>query len=216
MRGRGLDAELGGTLRITGTSQDIVPVGRFDLIRGRLDILGQRLTLDTAILRLTGNFVPEIEVEATAERDSTVVTVSIEGEATEPEVTFSSNPSRPEEEVLALLLFGRDVTELSALQALRIAAAVNTLAGKGGEGIVGNLRKGFGLDDFDVTTDDEGNAGLRLGKYISDDIYTDVEVDSGGETTINLNYQINRNVKARASAGSGGDSGLGIYFEKDY
>ncbi|WP_242533874.1 translocation/assembly module TamB domain-containing protein [Salipiger bermudensis] len=216
VRGRGLDAELGGSLRITGTSQDIVPVGRFDLIRGRLDILGQRLTLDTAILRLTGDFVPTIEVEATAERDGTVVTVSIEGEATEPEVTFSSNPSRPEEEVLALLLFGRDVTELSALQALRIAAAVNTLAGQGGEGIVGNLRRGFGLDDFDVTTDDEGNAGLRLGKYISDDLYTDVEVDSGGETSINLNYQINRNVKARASADTGGDSGLGIYFEKDY
>ncbi|MBN9885802.1 translocation/assembly module TamB domain-containing protein [Salipiger abyssi] len=216
VRGRGLDAELGGTLRLTGTSQDIVPVGRFDLIRGRLDILGQRLTLERAILRLTGNFDPTLEVEATTERDGTVITVALEGQATSPEVSFRSNPSRPEEEVLALLLFGRDVSELSALQALRIAAAVNTLAGKGGEGIVGNLRQGFGLDDFDVTTDEQGNAGLRLGKYISDNVYTDVEIGSDGNTDVNLNIQINRNVKARGQVSTSGNTGFGVFFEKDY
>ncbi|MCR8546756.1 translocation/assembly module TamB domain-containing protein [Salipiger sp. P9] len=216
VRGRGLDAELGGTLRLTGTSQNVVPVGRFDLIRGRLDILGQRLTLEKAILRLTGDFDPTLEVEATSERDGTVIKVALDGQATSPEVSFSSDPARPEEEVLALLLFGRDVTELSALQALRIAAAVNTLAGKGGEGIVGNLRRGFGLDDFDVTTDDQGNAGLRLGKYISDNIYTDVEINSGGDTAVNLNIQINRNVKARGQVSTDGNTGFGVFFEKDY
>ncbi len=35
VRGRGLDAELGGTLRLTGTTRDIVPSGAFNLIRGR-------------------------------------------------------------------------------------------------------------------------------------------------------------------------------------
>ncbi|MAB07059.1 MAG: translocation/assembly module TamB [Rhodobacteraceae bacterium] len=216
VRGRGLDAELGGTLRLRGTSQDIVPEGRFDLIRGRLDILGQRLTLERAVLRLTGDFIPTIEVEAVTERDGNTITVAIEGEATSPEVSFSSTPSRPEEEVLALLLFGRNVGELSAFQALRIAAAVNTLAGRGGEGIIGNLRQGFGLDDFDVTTDAEGNAGLRAGKYLSENIYTDVEVDSSGETSIDLNLQVNKNVKARGRATSAGDTSLGIFYEKDY
>lgn len=215
VRGRGLDAELGGSLTLTGTSDDIVPSGQFELIRGRLDILGQRLVLEKAILQLTGDFIPTIDVLATTDVESATVSVALQGEATSPEVTFSSDPARPEEEVLALLLFGRDLGELSALQALQIASAVNSLAGRGGEGIIGNLRQGFGLDDFDVTTDSEGNAGLRLGKYITEKVYTDVEVSSG-ESSINLNYQINRNIKAQTSATSDGDTTLGIFFEKDY
>ena len=43
VRGRGLDAELGGSFRLTGPVTDIQPVGAFQLIRGRLSILGQRI-----------------------------------------------------------------------------------------------------------------------------------------------------------------------------
>ncbi|NDW00680.1 translocation/assembly module TamB domain-containing protein [Salipiger sp. PrR002] len=215
VRGRGLDMELGGALRVTGTSNDIITQGRFDLIRGRLDILGQRLTLDTASMALTGDFIPTLDIAATSQVESTTVTVSITGLATSPEVDFTSDPSRPEEEVLALLLFGRDLTEISGFQALQIAAAINTLAG-GGSGAVDNLRQGFGLDDLDVTTNDEGEAGLRLGKYISDNIYTDVEVDSGGDSAVNLNIKITPSLKAKGSVTSDGDSTLGMYFERDY
>ena len=35
VRGRGLDAELGGRLRLSGTTSDVVPIGQFDLIRPR-------------------------------------------------------------------------------------------------------------------------------------------------------------------------------------
>ena len=46
MRGRGLDAELGGSVRLTGPVTNIQPVGGFSMIRGRLSILGQRITFD--------------------------------------------------------------------------------------------------------------------------------------------------------------------------
>ncbi|SDH18982.1 translocation/assembly module TamB domain-containing protein [Alloyangia pacifica] len=215
VRGRGLDMELGGALRITGSSSDVITEGRFDLIRGRLDILGQRLTLDRASMALTGGFIPTLDIAATSQVESTTVTVSITGLATEPDVEFSSDPSRPEEEVLALLLFGRDITEISGFQALQIAAAVNTLAGRG-SGAVDGLRQNLGLDDLDVTTNDEGEAGLRLGKYISEDIYTDVEVDSGGDSAVNLNIKITPSLKAKGSVTSEGDSTIGLYYEHDY
>ena len=216
VRGRGLDAELGGQLRVTGSTANMIPEGRFDLIRGRLDILGQRLTLSEAYLQLTGSFDPILRVVATTERDGTTITVTIEGDAMEPEVSFTSSPSRPEEEVLALLIFGRDAGQLSAFQALRLAAAVNTLSGRGGSGIVDNLRKGFGLDDLDVTTDAEGNAGLKFGKYINENLYTDVAVGSDGETEVELNFKVSPSVTARGSVKSDGNTSLGIFFERDY
>ncbi|ETW11949.1 hypothetical protein ATO8_14822 [Roseivivax marinus] len=216
VRGRGLDAELGGELQIGGTLQNPVPQGRFDLIRGRLDILGQRITLSEAYVQLLGDFNPFIYVRADTQRDENTISIIIEGPVNDPEVTFQSTPDRPEEEVLALLLFGRDLSEISGLQALRIAAAVNTLAGNGGGGILENLRQSTGLDDIDIQTGADGQTELRVGRYINERAYTDVTVNSAGETEINLNLTVTPNITARGTATSTGNTGVGIYYERDY
>lgn len=216
VRGRGLDAELGGQLRLTGTSSDIIPQGRFELVRGRLDILGKRLNLTTGQVSLRGSFDPRLFFVAQSETDDAVVQITVEGPASEPEVTFSANPDLPQDEVLARLLFGRNITEISPLQALRMAAAIRTLAGKGGEGVIGELRGSFGLDDLDVSTDAAGVTNVSVGKYISENIYTDITVGSDGSSEVNLNLNISPSVKARGSVGSYGESTLGIYFERDY
>ena len=216
VRGRGLDAELGGQIRLRGTLSDIVPEGRFDLIRGRLDILGQRIGLDEASIVLQGSLVPTIGVVATTQRNDTTIRFEIRGPVAEPDVTISSTPDRPEEEVLALLLFGRDVTEISAFQALRIASAINTLVGRGGDGVVERIRMGFGVDDLDVSTAEDGTTELRVGKYLTENIYTDVTVGAGGESSVNLNLDITPSITARGTASSTGNTGLGIFFERDY
>ena len=78
------------------------------------------------------------------------------------------------------------------------------------------LRENIGVDDLDVTADEDGNAALRVGKYISDNIYTDVMANSQGETTINLNIDLTDTVTVRGGAGSNGETSLGIFFERDY
>lgn len=216
VRGRGLDAELGGSLRLGGTTNDIVPIGEFNLIRGRLDVLGKRFTLNEGQVALQGAMVPWILFSATTEQGDYTITLTLEGEASEPALNITSSPELPEEEVLARLLFDRGLTTLSPLQAAQLASAVATLAGKGGEGIVAKLRSGIGLDDLDIGTDAEGNATLRAGKYLSENLYSDVAVDSSGKTEINLNLDITPNLTARGSVGSDGNSGIGIFFERDY
>ncbi|THD85434.1 translocation and assembly module protein TamB [Aliigemmobacter aestuarii] len=215
IRGRGLDAELGGELRVAGTTDQVVPSGAFALIRGRLDILGKRLNLSEATLQLEGDFNPILRILASTESDGIVSSVSIEGPADTPEVSFVSVPELPEEEVLARLLFDRGLTNLSALQAVQLASAVATLAGRGGEGIVSKLRKGIGLDDLDVETDADGGTSVRAGKYISRNVYTEVEVDDKGQSEINLNLDITPNLTVRGTAGGDGTS-IGIFLEKDY
>ncbi|SDY35492.1 translocation/assembly module TamB domain-containing protein [Citreimonas salinaria] len=216
VRGRGLDAELGGTLRLTGTTTDLVPVGQFDLIRGRLDLLGQRLTLDEGSVALRGSFDPVVNFVARAEAEGTEIRIAITGFASSPELTITSSPDLPQDEALALLLFGRDAGSLSALQALQLAAAVRTLSGRGGLGLTEQLRSGLGVDDFDISTDAEGNAEARVGAYISRNIYTGVTVGSDGESAVTLNLDVTDDVTVRGRAGSDGDTALGIYFERDY
>ncbi|MBE2276640.1 MAG: translocation/assembly module TamB domain-containing protein [Rhodobacteraceae bacterium] len=216
VRGRGLDAELGGTIYLGGTLNALIPSGGLQLIRGRLDILGKRLTLSQATLNLEGDFVPDLIVRATNTTDDVTSIVSITGPATAPVVTFSSDPEMAQEEVLAWLLFGRGLDTISAFQAAQLASAVATLAGRGGEGIVGRLRKGFGLDDLDFQTDASGSASLSAGKYISEKVYTEVSVGQDGNTRINLNLDVRPGVTVKGRVDSDGDSGIGVYLEKDY
>ncbi|HKL69897.1 translocation/assembly module TamB domain-containing protein [Salibaculum sp.] len=217
VRGRGLDAELGGSLRLTGTSAAVVPIGRFDLLRGRLDILGQRFDLTEGYAQLQGDFAPYLRLVARTEaRSGTDVSIIIEGPADNPEVRFESSPELPQDEVLAQLLFGRDLSSISPLQAVQLASAVATLSGRGGGGALEGLREGLDLDDFDVTTDEDGNAAVRAGKYISENVYTDITVGADGTSEINLNLDVTDDVTARGSFGSEGESSLGVFYERDY
>jgi translocation and assembly module TamB len=216
VRGRGIDAELGGQIRLLGRTDAIVPSGGFNLIRGRLDILGKRLVLDRADLALEGSFVPVLQVAASSESDGVVSTVEIEGPADDPTVSFTSVPSLPQEEVLARLLFGRGLESISALQAAQLANAVAVLAGRGGEGLVNRLRRSFGLDDFDLVTADDGTTALTVGKYVAENIYTEVEIEQGGSTNINLNLDLREGVTIKAGVTDDGETGIGIFMERDY
>lgn len=216
VRGRGLDAELGGELRIGGTTDAIVPAGGFDLIRGRLDILGKRLVLSRASMRLEGDFDPFLDVLAANQGASVTTFVGIEGPASNPEVRFFSSPELPEEEVLSQLLFDRDLSSLSPLQAARLAGAVATLAGKGGAGLMSKLRGGLGLDDFDVNTNAQGATEVTAGKYINDRTYTEIQMDDAGNSEIHLNFDLTDAITLRARSNSDGDSGVGVFLEKDY
>lgn len=216
IRGRGLDAELGGSLRLQGTTAEIIPAGAFDLVRGRLDILGKRFSLDEGHLQLQGEFIPTVRLGASTTVDQVVTTILVEGPATDPMIHFTSQPELPEEEVLALILFGRDLTTISPFQAAQLASAVASLAGRGGEGIVGRLRQGFGLDNLDIQTSEGGAAAVTAGKYLSRNLYSEVTVDSEGKSQINLNLDLTKSVTVKGRATSDGTTGVGIYLEKDY
>lgn len=216
LRGRGIDAELGGSIRLQGTSAAVVPSGAFSLIRGRLDILGKRLVLSQADLLLEGSFVPSLVISANSQSDGVTSYVTIEGPADDPDVAFSSSPDLPQEEVLARLLFGRGLESISALQAAQLAQAIAVLAGRSGESLLGKLRKGFGLDDLDVVTAEDGTAALTVGKYILENVYTEVEIEQGGTSQINLNLDLRPGVTVKGRIGADGETGIGIFVERDY
>lgn len=216
IRGRGLDAEVGGRLRLTGTTNDIVPQGSLSLIRGRLSLLGNRIELTEARATLEGDFDPFIAVTAETTVDDTAIQIRIDGQATDPEITFSSVPDLPQDEIFSRLIFGRSISEISALQALRLANGIATLTGRSGGGVIGNLRQGFGLADLDIGQNDDGALAVRAGAYISENIYTGVEVGADGEAEVNINLDLTKNLTARGAVSNKGEASIGIYFERDY
>ncbi|MEM9247093.1 MAG: translocation/assembly module TamB domain-containing protein [Pseudomonadota bacterium] len=218
VRGRGLDAELGGSFDIGGTTRTPAPVGEINVVRGRLDILGKRLDLsEDGRVTLGGDLVPFLELIATSdEADDFTILILIEGPVDQPEFSFSSSPPLPEDEVLARFFFDKGLANLSPLQAAQLANSIAQLTGRGGVGLLGGVREGLGVDDFNLVTDDEGDAALQIGQYLTDNIYTDVTTSTGGMTEVNINIDVTDTVTVKGSADNEGDTSLGIYFERDY
>ncbi|WP_162241347.1 translocation/assembly module TamB domain-containing protein [Rhizobium sp. Leaf341] len=215
VRGRGVDAELGGDLVIRGTAASPAVTGGFQMRRGRLEILGKRIDFTDGTITFGGNLIPALDLDATSTAGSTTVTVNVAGLANSPNVTFSSSPALPQDEILAQLIFNRSLSKLSAVQIAQLASAVAQLAGGNGGSLFDGLRNKLGVDDLDVSTDDGGGAVFRAGRYINDRTYLELQQssDEGAKAVINLD--VGRGVKLRGEAGSEG-GGAGVFYEKEY
>jgi len=217
IRGRGLDAKMGGGVRLVGYLSNVHPVGNFDLVRGRFDILTKRLNFESGRVTMTGNMNPDLYFVARSEGDDVSVTVTVSGTPDDLDIALTSQPALPQDEILSRLVFNRSVSELSPFQIAQLGMAAAQLAGVGGNSsLFGNLRGATGLDDLDVTNDGMGNTSVKAGRYIRDNIYLGVAAGSDGATGGTLNLDINKHLKAKGLVGSETKSGLGVFYEKDY
>lgn len=216
VRGRGLNAELGGDLQLTGTTNDPVAIGAFELRRGRFDVLGQRIDFTRGRLTFSGELSPELDFLAETTAGDVTAQVLVQGSASEPEFTFTSSPELPQDEVLSRLLFGRAAGDLSAGQALQLASAVAQFSG-GGSGAFDDIRKSLGVDSLDISVGQGGGVAVGVSNYISDNISVGVRGGARPEDTgVTVNIDITRNLKAQAEAGADGRASVGAAVEWEY
>ncbi|SCZ50785.1 autotransporter secretion inner membrane protein TamB [Epibacterium ulvae] len=214
-RGRGLRAELGGELRLRGTSADPVPSGQIGLLRGTFDILGRRLSLDDGQITLLGSLIPYLSFTASTTTEQGSASLMLQGPANAPTIEVTSEPNRPSEEALALLLFGDNIQDISPLALARLAASVARLSGRS-DGVSDSLRDSTGAETVDVGVDNLGAGELGLGGYISQNVYTDLNVNTRGESELSINLDLSPSVTVTGTADSAGETGVGLFFKRDY
>jgi translocation and assembly module TamB len=216
VRGRGLNAELGGDLRLTGTSSDVIALGAFELRRGRFDVLGQRIDLTRGRLGFAGSLTPDLDFLAQTTAGDVTAQIAVTGSASEPDFVFSSNPDLPQDEVLSRLLFGKASGGLSAGQALQLAQAVAQFSG-GGSSAFEDLRRSLGVDSLDITTGEGGGVAVGASRYINDRVSLGVQAGAKPEDAgVTLNLDVSRHLKVKGKAGADGSASGGISIEREY
>ena len=162
--------------------------------------------------------MPYLDLSADSTASGATVTVTVTGPANNPKFAFSSIPALPEDEVLARLIFGRSMSNLSPLQIAQLAEAAAQFAGVGGStSLLENLRSNLGVDDLDVTTNEEGGTSVSAGKYLNDRTYVTIEKgDKAGSGKATIDLDIGRGVKLRGEARDDGEAKGGIFFEREY
>lgn len=218
VRGQGINAELGGTLRVRGDSSNPAIDGGFQMRRGTLAVVGRTLTFSRGEVSFVGGSLdPTLDFLAEAPASDVTAQIGVTGYASNPQLSISSRPELPRDEVFARLLFGRPVTRLSTAQTIRLAQAIAQLTGVGGGDGLGSLGRSLGLDSVDVGADDDGNVDVGVGRRINDNIYLGVKQGAhAASSRVTVDVKITDHIKLQGEAGADGSSAVGIGMEWDY
>jgi translocation and assembly module TamB len=230
VKGRGLDAELGGQLHIRGTTDSPSVTGGFDLQRGFFTLASSKLTFSSGSVTFSGaglknKIDPTLDFTAQTQVLDVTATVRITGLADSPKIELSSTPELPQDEILARLLFGQSASQLTALQVVQIGTALATLSGGGG-GLnpVAKIQKALGLDRLSVgsatTTGPTGSqqstgAAIEAGRYVSSRVFVAVKESTTGNSQLVVDVDLTKHLKLQTKLGNGNTTAQGTTPEND-
>ncbi|MEG6504447.1 translocation/assembly module TamB domain-containing protein [Nitratidesulfovibrio sp. 1201_IL3209] len=245
IRGRGLDSEWQGDLRVSGPAASPALVGALSPVRGRFDLLAKPFTLSRGSIAFTGERPPNpaLDLDLTNEGPAVTAVAHVGGTARRPALSLSSTPALPQDEVMSYVLFGKPLTELSRFEALQAANALRTLSGAGGDfDVLTSVRRTLGVDVLRVGSSDparqrsataprdpsmagsarpdgdvrEGQPTLEAGKYLLDNVYVGVEQGAEpGTTGARVEVELLPRLNLEGRS-SPTSSELGIMWKKDY
>lgn len=219
--GMGLESEWSTDLRIRGTTDNPRISGRVNLLRGTLGIAGRSFKLQSGRISFAGAATnPQISIKATSVIDGITTQVNVTGSGQNPNIAFSSTPALPQDEVMARILFGNSIAELSVVQAAQLAASLNSLrGGSGGLNPLGVLQSSTGLDRLRIlgADDEEGRgASVAFGQYITNDVYVEIITDARGYTASQIEVSLTPALSVLSQVGTQGGSNVNVRYRKDY
>jgi len=220
--GMGLESEWAADIKVGGTSGAPRITGGVRLVRGTLGFAGHSFDLQEGRITFNGGELtnPDLHVVASGEVEDVTITITITGSGNDPQIAFTSTPALPQDELMARILFGNSVGQLSTIQAVQLAASLNSLrGGKGGLNPLGVLQSASGIDRLRILgADKETGRGtsLAVGQYISNDIYVEIVTDARGYTATQLEVSLSKALSVLSQMGSFGGSSVNLRYRKDY
>jgi translocation and assembly module TamB len=218
VRGLGLNAEMSLDATVTGDTARPVLQGTANVVRGDYQFAGQRFDIDTHSVVYLATDPQAIRLDITASRDDPTLTavITIAGTAAKPEITLSSTPTLPQDEILSQVLFGASASQLSGVEAAQLAAALATLATGGGFDIMGGLGKFARLDRLALGADSASGATVSGGKYIGKRVY--LEITGGGRygPSAQVEYRAGHGLSVISQVGGEAGAKLAVRWRHDY
>ena len=220
--GLGLASEWSADVRIGGEPTNPAITGTARLVRGDYEFAGREFELTRGVLRFGGEVPanPALDIEANASGSGLTATIRVTGAALRPEIAFTSIPALPQDELLSRLLFGTTITNLSAPEALQLAAAVAALR-DGGDGLnpINAVRRAAGLDRLRILPADPQTGqgtSIAAGKYVTRRLYAEIVTDGQGYSATRVEYQVTRWLSLLSSISTLGRQSANVRVSRDY
>ncbi len=221
--GMGLDSEWSANVQLRGTTDAPRIIGEARVIprQGFYTFAGARFEITEGAIFFTGESPPDprLDIRAETETEGLAVVVTVRGNSSRPEIAFTSIPALPEEELLARLLFGDGVENLSATDALQLGAAVASLRGGGGMDPINRLRTAIGLDRLRIVPADpalQRGTAIALGKNFGRRFYGELITDGQGYSATEVEFRVTSWLSILASVNTIGRQSIRAEYRRDY
>ena len=192
-------------LRVRGTWENPILLGRISLLNGELSFAGNRYHLSRGDIDFANPFRldPELNIQATTTVEQYEVTLDISGPASRLSLNYRSDPPLPSSDIISLLALGQ-TTESSAYRGASssqtpTSGATSLLSEAISNQLGGRLEKLFGISRFRVdpflagTTNAQNGAARvtieeRVGHHLTVTYVTNVA--GAQEEVIQVEYQV--------------------------
>lgn len=221
VRGPDLESEWGADLHLGGTAAEPALKGRISLVRGQYRLLDTTVKMKKGVIGFTPPAIndPDLDLSGELKGNGETAIINVTGSAGAPTVELTSESGLKDDELLAQVLFGKSLNELSPMQALRIARLMANLSGHGGGGFdpLAEIRRAIGVDALSVGMDDEGGATLSVGKYVSDKVYLSVDQGATPESSAaRVEIEVTDEIEIESSASGTQENTVGVNWKRDY
>jgi translocation and assembly module TamB len=194
-----------------------------DVVRGTFSFSGQRFDLTTGTINFTGDRPPnpQLDIQASADISDVTVNINVTGSANNPQIAFTSDPSLPQDEIMARVLFGGSISQLSVLQVASIASSLNSLRGGGG-GLnpLGKMRQAGGLARLRILGADQTTGrgtAVAAGFYLSNKIYIELITDAQGYTATQIELALSKTLSLLSDISTqGSTNNVNLRYRKRY
>lgn len=168
--GRGLNAELEGNVHLYGTNTNIATNGALKLVKGEYLFSGKifKLTDGEVVFIDKPSSAAYLNLNGTLHLPDVTVTAMLRGPLMAPQLTFQSNPQKPTSSILALILFNKDIAEISHPEAIQLASTLVSLSGGAGPDVLETIRKSIGVDRLNIASKPGSDEiAVQIGKYLT-------------------------------------------------
>lgn len=210
-------------LRVAGTLARPVVLGRVALTRGEVFFLGKRFELQggTIAFANTARTRPVLNLYVSTAVEQYNIKISLSGPLDRLKTTYTSEPALPSADIINLLAFGQTTTQAASKSSAPASlGAESAVASAVGGQVAGQLQKVTGISQLtiDPLAGNNQNPGAQIAfqQRVTGNLLITFSTDitSAQSQTVQLKYQVKRNVSVSVLRDENGGYGLDVRYQK--
>jgi translocation and assembly module TamB len=210
----GVTARLTGSITIrSGYDAFTRATGELSVAEGKYTAYARKLDIERGRLIFTGGPIdnPGIDLRAIKEFPGIKAGVNVRGTLLQPHMTFFSDPSLPQSQVVSLILAGGSLESAQN----RSSGAGGAALAQGGAILAQQLGSRVGLEDVSLESDITNETSLVIGRYLSPRLYVSYGISLTQQfNTLKLRYTLGDHWTVKTEVGQARGADLVYSIEK--
>ncbi len=220
-KGAGLDARLGGNIRVFTRNELLRGEGSIRVVKGRYSVYGQTLDITRGILSFTGPLNnPNLDILAVRKTGDVIAGVKVSGTVERPRAKLYSEPGMPDTETLSWMVFGHGLDSGDSAQFGMLQLMAGALLSQAESvSLQSRLAEALSIDSFEIregsNPEDLATTVVSVGKRINSRLMMSYGQSLDGlEQVVKAIYQLSSKIRVEATTGTA--TGVDVFYTIEY